>query len=46
MMLVVLQPMAQVCDVIYTTVLWGGGGVGLEYILSNRDWATTLHEEV
>ena len=43
MMLVVLQPMAQVCDVIYTTVLWG---VGLEYILSNRDRATTLHEEV
>ena len=43
MMLVVLQPMAQVCDVIYTTVLWG---VVLEYILSNRDWATTLHEEV
>ena len=26
MMLVVLLPMAQVCDVIYTTVLWGGGG--------------------
>ena len=24
----------------------GGGGGGLEYILSNRDWATTLHEEV
>ena len=46
-MLVVLQRMAQVCDVIYTTVLWGGGGgEGLEYILSNRDWATTLHEEV
>ena len=44
-MLVVLQRMAQVCDVIYTTVLWGGGE-GLEYILSNRDWATTLHEEV
>ena len=22
------------------------GGGGLEYILSNRDWATTLHEEV
>ena len=45
MMLVVLQPMAQVCDVIYTTVLWGLGGV-LEYILSNRDRATTLYEEV
>ena len=44
MMSVVLQHTAQVCDVIYTTVLWGGGG--LEYILSNRDWATTLHEEV
>ena len=46
MMSVVLQHTAQVCDVIYTTVLWGLGGGVLEYILSNRDRATTLYEEV
>ena len=31
---------------LFTLQSCGGGGGGLEYILSNRDWATTLHEEV